>query len=115
MPPRHRATAGNQLLVAPGVELYVDDRITEGRVPGWFIRRRPDDGDVPVTVPQVLRIAGPPFARQVVSLTVALVGDLHARAATGGGEACTEASFRLTHELAEAVHALSLAAQEPAR
>src|SRR4051794_35465082 len=111
--PLPRDHAGNQLLVAPGVALYVDDRVEPDQQPGWFIRRRGDDADVPVTVGQVLRIAGPGFARQVVSLTVALIGDLHARAACSDEEAaaCADARFRLTGELAAAVHDLALAAQ----
>jgi hypothetical protein len=113
--PRPRAPAGNHLFIAPGVELYVDDRSDDERAPGWFIRRRPDDGDVPVTVRQVLRIAGTPYARQVVSLTVAVIGDLHQRARADDSEACAHAGFRLTRELADAVHELALAAQQPAR
>jgi hypothetical protein len=99
--------SGERIRLESGGELYLDDRPL-GPGPGW--RLRPADGaaDEPVDLRDAFLLCGPPLARHVTSLTVALICELHTRAEEGDDDART-AKYRLTRQLAESVHRLARA------
>jgi hypothetical protein len=96
--------------LASGDELLLDDRMRTSE-PGWFLCGQGREPEA-VSVAQALRLAQPEQIRHVVSLTVALLGELHLRSIAPTttdpvpSDAYAGAKHRLTKQLADAVHRL---------
>jgi hypothetical protein len=96
--------------LASGAELQLDDRLRASD-PGWFVCERGGEPES-VSVAQALRLAQPEHVRHLISLTVALLEELHMRSlAASNGDPVPAADYatakhRLTKQLADAVHYL---------